>query len=136
MLDVKKLLARMLKCDYVIEENSHIGANGEIRYKKWAHGMLEISIYLYGFGLSHYAVANGWYFYNYNINWNNLAPISIPNFVNTQYTVTQSWVIGSGVASPGTILNKATNQFTSFGMSNVSGKQTVQISVELKGRWK
>lgn len=136
MLDVKKTLAKLLKCDYVIEDGSYVGANGELRYRKWAHGTLEISVFLHSFNLTNYASASGWNFYSFILNWNNLVPITFPNFINTHYTVTHSWVIGSAVASPNTILSKATNQLTLYGMSFASGSQLIQLSVELKGRWK
>lgn len=137
MLDIKKLLARMLKCDYVIEDGFYRGTNGEIRYKKWAHGTLEISVFLHDMSLTNYASAyNGWYPYYYTLNWNNIAPIEIPSFINTDYSVVHTWTLGGGLASPGTVLSKSTNQVNLYAMGSYPGTLSCQINVELKGRWK
>lgn len=37
MLDIKKMLAKLLKCDHVIAE----GASGEWSYRKWSNGRIE-----------------------------------------------------------------------------------------------
>lgn len=136
-LSLKKVLAKILNCDYVIEDANYIGTNGEVRYKKWAHGTLEISVFLYGFNLTNYASDYyGWYPYTYTLNWNDITPINIPVFINTNYTVTQTWTIGRGMASPGTVLNKTTNQVGLYSMCAQSGSLPVEINVELKGLWK
>lgn len=123
--------------DEIIDENFYRGTNGELRYKKWKSGILEINIFLHDMSLTNYSSAySGWYPYYYTLNWNNIAPIDIPSFINTNYSVIHAWTIGGSMASPGTLLNKSVNQVSLYSMCAQSGTLSCQINAELKGLWK
>lgn len=134
MLDVKALLTKTLnaiKVDYIVEEKSISGTDGKGYYRKWNSGVLEVW-YAYNLQLSNYASYNIGGLYRLQVNFTSDLGIS---FVDTYYSLTQGWNVGSGVAYPAGF-QKSTTSVTIFANANNTGTQWCNVNLYMCGRWK
>ena len=120
MIDVKKTLAKLLKCDYVIEE----GTSGIWTYRKWASGIAEC-----------------WGTYSNTISENT---VSNGNYINYPFTFTTVPCITLGLMAGGADLydahieqSGANNTQVRLTMINrYTSAMVMKVCLDAKGRWK
>lgn len=135
MVDLKKLLLKILSAPMVIDSGTTTGTNGEISWMKWSNGRLEISGVLRNLSFTHYAGPfSSFYGYTYNLDW--VASGNTPAFINADYSIIHSWYIGGGYAIPATQMNASTTGITLFALASQSGSQQIEIHFQVIGRWK
>ena len=128
MLDMKKLLAKMLKCDYVIEE----GTSGSWTYKKWNSGEYEAT-YTAGFALN---AGSAWwtgaYFHKTTYG------LALPSFALDWHLksaqksdATIAWCVGALQESDGLHF-----YWVNGSAAAVSGSNFMNTIVTIYGRWK
>lgn len=126
MLDVKKLLARMLKCDYVIEE----GTSGIWTYRKWASGLLEC----WGVDARTRQLNTG-----YGSSFYTTGSVALPTNFFKSITHVQISRAGSdsgmGVVYVSTY-GVSTSAVSFFIGNAISFSGNIAISLTVKGRWK
>lgn len=127
MLDVKKLLAKLLKCDYVIEE----GTSDIWKYRKWASGIAEcwgtrtVSLNInQGFGTLYYQTFTQ----------------DLPSNLFTQIDSVTATRGGAGGSGNGLVWisfhSVSTTSLGAYASDSVSQSQTWAFSFHVKGLWK
>ena len=125
MLDVKKTLAKLLKCDYVIEE----GISGIWTYRKWSSGIAEC----WGITASAtYAQTDTWgqgYYTHTSVN----LPSGV--FTSVAHASVEKNTSGAGLvwASVDAISTSSVGFYVS---DTNSGSRTCGFGISVKGRWK
>ena len=125
LLDVKKLIAKMLNAPFVIEQ----GTSGIWTYRKWSSGIAEC----WGgkaVTLSNYASYGGFYGYYTNIAFPSGLFVSAPVLTYT------AW-IDDAYALTGTLTRSLTKDSANiYALSNALGSKPTSWYVVAKGRWK
>lgn len=117
--------------DYIIDQGAISGTDGKGHYRKWNSGVLEVW-YAYNLQLSNYASYNIGGLYQLQVNFSSDLGIS---FVDTYYSLTHGWNVGSGVAYPAGF-QKSTTSATIFANANNTGTQWCNVNVYMCGKWK
>ena len=128
MLDLKKILTKVLGCCYTLDTDGHW------TWKKYADGTLEMWRSYSGAPTTgtHYTTIGG--FYGYYVTGFSFPAGCKP--VSTNYFVKTSWIIGNGFVIDSTGLGKTTTEFGIYALATASGQTTVYADIYVVGRWK
>lgn len=123
MLNTKKLLTKLLKCDLVIEQGTQ---NGWF-YRKWSDGRIDAWKEITG-TISPYSTWNGFQLYK-------VENIALPfTMSNTNYYLNYGWKIGVGLVYPATQnYDRQTTTFGAFAASSQAGSNTYVLTVYVHG---
>lgn len=125
MINVNKLLAKILSCPFVVEK----GTSGVWTYMKWSDGRAECWCTCSN-TTTHYTSWIGCYGYNINITFP-------PGLFNASPIVTYSSKIDSGFAFTGTLANfPTTTGTTCYAVASASGSKTCYWYIYAIGTWK
>lgn len=129
MLDVKKLLTKILGCLYIY------GTDGYWTWKKYADGTFEMTRSYSGVpvGSSHYTTVGGFYAY-YITGWN--FPAACKPISREAYVVHTDWEIGSGFAINAGTVGGTTTSFNTYALASAASQSTVKVRVHVVGKWK
>ena len=128
MLDIKKLLTKMLGCCYTL------GTDGYWTWKKYADGTFEMWRHYGGIPTTgtHYTAINN--FYGYYVSSFSFPALCRPT--NANYFVKTSWWIGNGFALDATGYGKTATEFNIYALATASNQTSVTADIYVVGRWK
>ena len=129
MIDLKKLLEKILSCMYTT------GTSGNWHWRKYVDGTFDAWVYYSGspYGGTHYYYASPFYGYRVEAIYfpTNMKPI------DTNYQVYVRWQIGNGfVCSSHSLTAKTLDYFNVYTLGNAGSQSTVNFHAHIHGRWK
>lgn len=104
------------------------GSGYRYDYFKYTNGLLIVTLY-WGGTSTHYNQSLGGYGRNLAFSWNEA-------FMDTSYTVSHSWKVGSGFAEPAGFVKRSATSVSLYCITNTTGSQSTEVSMLCVGRWK
>ena len=104
------------------------GSGYRYDYFKYTNGLLIVTLY-WGGTSTHYNQSLGGYSRNLEFSWNEA-------FMDTSYTVSHSWKVGSGFAEPAGFVKRSETSVSLYCITNTTGSQSTEVSLLCVGRWK
>lgn len=104
------------------------GSGYRYEYFKYTNGLLIVTLY-WGGTSTHYNQSLGGYGRNLTFSWDEA-------FMDTSYTVSHSWKVGSGFAEPAGFVKRSASSVSLYCITNTTGSQSTEVSLLCVGRWK
>lgn len=104
------------------------GSGYRYDYFKYTNGLLIVTLY-WGGTSTHYNQSLGGYGRNLAFSWNEA-------FMDTSYTVSHSWKVGSGFAEPAGFVKRSATSVSLYCITSTTGSQSTEVSLLCVGRWK
>lgn len=104
------------------------GSGYRYDYFKYTNGLLIVTLY-WGGTSTHYNQSLGGYGRNLAFSWDEA-------FMDTSYTVSHSWKVGSGFAEPAGFVKRSATSVSLYCITNTTGSQSTEVSLLCVGRWK
>lgn len=104
------------------------GSGYRYDYYKYTNGLLIVTLYWSGTS-THYNQSLGGYGRNLEFSW-------AEPFMDTSYTVSHTWKVGSGFAEPAGMVKNSATSVSLYCITNTTGSQSTEVSLLCVGRWK
>lgn len=104
------------------------GSGYRYDYFKYTNGLLIVTLY-WGGTSTHYNQSLGGYGRNLAFSWDEA-------FMDTSYTVSHSWKVGSGFAEPAGFVKRSATSVSLYCITSTTGSQSTEVSLLCVGRWK